>query len=686
MDVEFKKVKPIGINVDQVVKLGSANYKTLGHFPEGAFIEYSKKGLIIGALENKNIIGYLMFSITQRTRKIRIIHLCVKDTHRRKGLAVKLLNQIIEQYKNLLTGISLSCREDFTEANAFYKKFGFVPKKRVRSKSLKENYLIKYWYEFGNPDLFSSLINHPEKINVLLDTNIIIKLRDQNKNDKTGSKYLLSDWLIEEVEYYFASETYYEIDKDKNTIRAESTRNYLNSFIQVRTLLDDVEIVFKKLQKSVKGSTQNDCSDKKQLAECIVGNLDYFITTDQNILNHESILFNEFGLNVLNPTQFILAIDSIINHNTYTSSKFSGVNFNYRKLTSKEIPIIVDKFLSKQHGEKKDQFKKLVHANTSDVENCIVKVVSRKEEYFGVWIGKLEEESINIIILRVTDKNKSQFIFEQLVRTIIRYCLDEKIRYLKINEMFLVDYQMSLLKHIGFVLLKGTWFKELFQGIINSSNIKNNYKNDSYIELLQNGLKQNKENLYQVEVERLLWPLKFSNLDLPVYIIPIQAVWASELFDYKASNNTLFGSQSKLVWNRENVYFRSRYPVSEKAPGRILWYVSNSKYEGSRSKAIVATSYIDQVEIDRPKAIFRKYKMFGIYKWKHIYKLAKNDINNEIKAIKFSDTEVFENPVSLDRVNSILVDNGRKPNTFASPLEVSNKIFIVIYNEGRERR
>jgi hypothetical protein len=186
-----------------------------------------------------------------------------------------------------------------------------------------------------------------------------------------------------------------------------------------------------------------------------------------------------------------------------------------------------------------------------------------------------------------------------------------------------------------------------------------------------------------LELERKLWPLKITDITIPTYIIPIRPLWAAQLFDFHLANVSLFGAAESLAWSRENIYYRSINPVSEKAPARILWYVSSEEKVIGRSRGITATSYLDEVYVDRAKEIFRKYKRFGVYEWKDIYNLSGGAILSEIKALKFSDTEVFENIIDLDRINEIMLKNHRPKNTFASPVEVSNVIFKEIYETGK---
>ncbi len=166
---------------------------------------------------------------------------------------------------------------------------------------------------------------------------------------------------------------------------------------------------------------------------------------------------------------------------------------------------------------------------------------------------------------------------------------------------------------------------------------------------------------------------------MPCYIIPIKPFWASQLFDKLAASQMIFGANPEKIWNHENVYYRNIKPVTEKYPARILWYVS-SQVSYSRQKAIVATSYLDDMTIDKVKSQFRKYKKFGIYEWKDIYELAKFDIENEVKAIVFNNTEVFQKVIPFDKVTEILLLNGYlKRNTFTSPLEVNKDVYKSVY-------
>jgi hypothetical protein len=241
------------------------------------------------------------------------------------------------------------------------------------------------------------------------------------------------------------------------------------------------------------------------------------------------------------------------------------------------------------------------------------------------------------------------------------------------------------LESMGFIFKDGFWNKISAQGVIHSSELFNISGVDHLFDqnTLKDRLVSKEYNAFRISLERKLWPLKFNNLDIPGYIVPIKPHWASELFDHYAANNSMFGAQASLAWSRENAYYRNIKPVSEKVPARLLWYSSTTKDRGAtRVNSIVGCSYLDEVHIGTAKELFRRFRHYGIYEWKNILELAKGNADNPIKALRFRDTEVFKNPVSFKIVNEILQLNGRKRNTFTGPLEITNKIFVEVYKLG----
>ncbi len=152
-----------------------------------------------------------------------------------------------------------------------------------------------------------------------------------------------------------------------------------------------------------------------------------------------------------------------------------------------------------------------------------------------------------------------------------------------------------------------------------------------------------------LKVERGIWPAKIVDIGIPAFIVPIKPIWALNLFDPFIASQDLFGGEPRLRLNIENVYYRSPRPQILNAPACILWYVSKGEGNYRGSMAIRACSYLDEVVIDKPKSIYKRYRRLGVYKWKDVYSIANKDIDKDIMAFRFrAYPEVFTSPIKWD--------------------------------------
>lgn len=85
---------------------------------------------------------------------------------------------------------------------------------------------------------------------------------------------------------------------------------------------------------------------------------------------------------------------------------------------------------------------------------------------------------------------------------------------------------------------------------------------------------------------------------------------------------------------------------------------------------------MDDVYKDSAKNLFKFFKQYGIFKWKDIIKVAKNDAHSEVKALKFSDTEIFEKGIPFDK--SLKIANVK--NNFQTVTKIDNIRFNELYS------
>ena len=664
---------------EDVKALGRKNSATLGFMPEGGFEDHARNKCIIIAYDGKILSGYLMFRVVSRFSRISIVHLCVSEDYRGKGISAALLNALKNKYGKIYRGISLSCRTDFDYASSVWKNFGFYPIGRVRSRSYEEHYLNRWWYDFNQPDLFSVALT--SKVKALLDMNIIVKLREaENANyvsPQEDPRGLLADWLIDEAELCFAPEAFNEIDRDENLQRAARTRALLSSFTQLQVDVEEQKKVVKDLEQIISGKSDNDISDRKQIASCIVSQTPYFITYDVRLINKRDIIEKQYSLQIYNPQEFIMQVDQLLHGEEYLPNQLIGVTSDYvSKPSPQELSNCVNRFWMQKEGEDKPTFNSLVSEliNKSEGKLYVLKRHGDAIAFYGITE---KEDSTDIEFLRICDKDICNALFFQIISEILKRILKSEKTLIFFKEKYITEKQKDILNKFGFVLQNNLYVKYVYNIIVAKEDVFD------IIQQSYPSVTVEQSDRLLLAVERKLFPLKIKGLNIPTYIVPIIPYWAGQLFDLTIAGEDLFGANPEKLWSFENVYYRHTKPITEKYPARILWYASGKDIRYSHAKSIVASSYLIEVMTGKPKDLFHVNRRYGIYEWKDIYKLCNGDINMDIRALKFCHTEVFDYPVKFDKIQEVLFSNGRKRNTFASPVEINDTIFFQIYQLGK---
>ena len=184
-------------------------------------------------------------------------------------------------------------------------------------------------------------------------------------------------------------------------------------------------------------------------------------------------------------------------------------------------------------------------------------------------------------------------------------------------------------------------------------------------------------------LEKLLWPVKFVDCCIPTFIVPIKAIWAQHLFDERLAERTLWGSKEELVLGNENVYYKSiRNSGNISAPARILWYISYDRNSPDLTKSLIACSMLNEVAVGKAKDLYKRFKRLGIYSWKNIYNIANENAYNDIMALRFSGTEIFEVQIELQELQRLLETSESKKLVVRSPQKIKPRTFSMIYNKA----
>lgn len=670
-----------------ILALHKANSKTLGFLPEGAFKKAADENKIIIAINDKKLLGYLLYNINKRGNFLYIVHFCIPKENRNKGIAKKLFNYFVSDTSKEYRGIRVSCREEY-EASKVWEKLGFVCENEKAGKKKTGSRLFIWWYDFNHPDLFT-IDKESEKTKVVLDSNIFIDLMNKVNQRNISSHALLSDWLSEDVEYCYTEQLKNDISHQKDQSLRQATSEFITQFrllknnsVSLNQTISEIKSIYNK-----KLSLREE-SDIRHLARTIHSEADYFLTKDEGILKRADIILEKYSLLIMRPEEFLIRISSLINEVDYYPSRFSGANLLINTPDIAELREITEAFFEGSI-EKKRKFYYKVHSALLHKKSKPF-LIKDRNEIIAFYVINDSTEAYEVKVLRYVKNYRNITVINQILFNFISDALKSNNKFIKISEDFISNDLEGTLKGYGFLKVDGSFCKYINNDIIEYSTIKTylekKLKNTSllaeYKKILNKGIAN--EHSPKFFIEKFFFPLKFRETDIPCFIIPIRPQWAMNLFHLNLSSDDLFGGKQELLFNKENVYYRSAKQRTLTNQSRILWYISKGKFQDTMS--ISASAYVNEVEIDKPKTLFKKYKRLGVYTWNNIFETAHGDVNNEIMAFSFELTENFLTPIGFEQLNQ-LYNKHLKRNFFAPmiPTKIPENLFFEIYKLGMHK-
>jgi ribosomal protein S18 acetylase RimI-like enzyme/predicted nucleic acid-binding protein len=684
-------VPPQSEALARVRHLWGRNRATLGFFPDGAFEEYATKGLVLGAFLGGELVGYALYRISGS--EAAIAHLCVDEACRRQGVAGALLDAIKTRTKHLL-GIRLWCRRDY-EANKLWPRFNFISLDDRPSKAKDGGHLTLWKYEHRQLPLLQLVENRraENRLRAVIDSSVFFDF-GSNKEQAIESKALLADWIQDRVLLCVTGELFNEIARRE--IGRERRRNWqlakgfvclMASDEAAKSTLTELSGVLPEVRKV------SDESDLRHLAHAISRDAKFFLTRDEKILNHQEVLYNRYALVVLRPSDFISRMDLVEREEVYQPCRLAGTQIRWSRLVPSRAPEIITLFQDYARREPKANFEAALRSQVSSPRENETSIIEDSDGKLLALISiDLTDKSILFVpILRLTSSPLASTIGFRVISNLISRSIAEKKAVIVCKDRYVTRAFEPALEELGFVLLDSCWQKISLTGIRTVHEIDqecdklstNLGAHREYIEEIRRLVFESAENAAtSFLTERHLWPLKVKGVEIPSYILPIRPYWAAQLFDEELAKADLFGARAELMFLLENVYYRSARPqVLQEGPGRILWYVSG-RGKAVGTKSIRACSRLEGVMIGPAKELFRDLRRLGVYQWRDVIKTSKGNPLGPIMAIRFSHTESFKYPISLETVREILADKAGIRPTFQSPIRIPSDCFRQLYERG----
>lgn len=670
----------------EVIELGDLHRGTMGQLPYAGFEQAADADHIVvafasGPAGEATLAGYCLYDPTTKAeRYARIAHLCVADQHRGNGLSRQLIEAVHARCADRL-GLRLKCRRDWP-VNKVWPALGFEPVRNVRGRSKKGHELTEWCRPNRNEDLFSVPIS-PDQVLVAVDCNVfcdLYGLDPRRRGRYSGAVALLA--ATDQVRLARPS----SITAELNNTPAKRDREHLLQTAAVSDLpvlngaVAEVERVRSELIAAVPpADLKSDSSlinDALLIAEAALGGADIFVTRDENAVSTLGpIAFKNHELVVMDPTELPAYVVQLAGAAQHLPVQLAETNYVIGRGTSTAWdPNGLRELLDNAGGERKPEFKLLLRGIAEQSATTATRQLMQTPagQTLAAWATRVEEGSLIVPLLRVADGPLRHTIARQVSLVLRRAAVSSGATEIRITDTHTGRGVVEVLQRDGFEFDPTT-----SEGSDRRDHVAVAIKACAPWSEIRQLVDQHGSARLQTHVpeasaaaeyERIWWPAKIADAALPTWIVPIRSVFADELLGHVP---TLLARDEELGLSREHVYYRSGQSRPS-APGRIIWYASD------RDMAVVACSRLTHSLLGTPEALHRAFRQFGVWSLGQVREVA--DKRGLVNALRFADTEIFSNPISLGRLRELSERGARF--TIQGPTSISGDQFSRLYQEA----
>lgn len=679
-------------DLERVKAIYRQHKQVLGFFPDGAFQErFERKQILVGR-EQDRVAGYVLFSVNQKL-EVRIAHLAVAKESQGRGLSRLLVDRLKVDFSDH-SRIRLNCRSDF-EACGVWHRLGFTTEKRIPGRKASGSELVGFNFRLNEMPLFDSLIPSTDQPIIVCDANVCWDIHDSSRERHEHACGLLADWLGDEVLLAVTEEIRNDFDRIPEPRRSEMLANVRKMWETITPDITEVENA-SKLIRSILGPPKDESSvsDQRHLAVSIAAKATAFATYDEELLKKADDIFGLSGLRVQTPPEIISEIDSIVRANNYNYRELKNTGVERRRAKSLS-DIEIEDFVDFKNGEVPRKLASLLNQALSLPDKFeIIQLRGSDERNLALTVADRSKfPLISIPVFRIARRLVGSRLGNIIAELLAFQPLGEKrgqdCNFFRITDHHLESVlEIACLRH-GFQACDGQYFRMQLPGFWEQTGLLTTIQGfisnfefpDNLGRIIQERI--NSSVLGSLEdarlVENLIHPGKLFSEAFPTYIVPIQPQWAAELFDPRIWTRPLLPIDTRLVLNPDSVYYKRPRNSPRENLARILWYVSGNKKQGGR--CIRAISLMTKGVTGTVKDLFREYHRLGVFEWRQLMDHFKSSEAMAF-ALEFSNTELFPSPISLDDVNSILLEQGMKRQQFVSAVKVPLNAFKRIYMRG----
>ncbi|MFF4650893.1 GNAT family N-acetyltransferase [Streptomyces sp. NPDC001380] len=669
--------------IGATVALGDRYTRTLGLLTPPAYRKAAEDGGLLAAVDGDEVVGYALFGLPKRIPHVRLAHLCVAEERRGEGVARLLVEAIRERHAQRL-GIKVKCRRDYG-LSGMWSKLGFVPRGEAQGRGRDGETLDGWWLNHGHPDLFSEL-ESDALLSVVIDHGVFADLRGLNPADGAAeSQALEAGWLADMVELAFTPRLLHDVREIEDTAERRHQRSALHGLRQVtpdqRAVEERRTGLLQTARKALRDLPEDSVLDRRlrYVAETSCAGLQVLATRDPLLLGLADVAWEVADVRVVSPSVVALHVDELRQAQVYRPADLMGTTFRTGEVVRGAEGELVA-FFDQSSSDNGSAFARRLRALAEDAVAWRRELLRDDQGHpVALYAWAMDGGTLTVPVLRTAAHPLEETLARHLLFSLKRLGREHGARAVRITDANPSPAARTAAGDDGFFEYDNG-LAALLVDVCGTARAVGQAVGDAAREVgrdaaeLPAGLSAEVAGV----VERAWWPAKVMDSLMPSFVVPIEPRWSTELFNLPA---TLLPRSNELGISRELVYYRSSGHRNESVPARLLWYVSEGQ-PGQEGQMAIGCSRLEEVVIDTPDALFSRFEHLGVYGRAEIKSTA--GVSGNVMALRFSDTELFPEPVTLRRFRALANELGL-PLSLMQLTKISSELFQAVYQEGHRR-
>lgn len=661
----IREVEPGTRHYDQVVELGDANSRTLGHLPYAAIEDAASKGGVLGYVRNGAVEAYALYARRVRSGHVSLTHLCVGAEHRGSGIARALVDAIVERNPNS-AGIRLSCRKDY-DAHNMWPKLGFERWGERPGRSKAGHLLVVWWRPIAALSLFDDQPGvEDDRLVVALDREIVAEISGDEPARESGA--LIADWVDEFAELVVTEDVASVWEGDERIERV------VGELLGYRVLESASREQTERVHALLSGSLDSRSMSRPltSISQASAGGASHFLTRDAEALGHSDTIEGLIGLTILTPADFLLRLHTQGDERDFRTRAIaaSGLSISSSSTipTQEDLASLCPPVPAGRMAELRRRLVGTIARDSGRVDEIVADDGSR----LALAASYRQGQGVVVAVLRTSPIGDAYTCTRQLSHHLRVGVASHGFAQVRVQAEVEGAVARALADE-GFRRHDGTWIAEVRVDVHGPGDpLPAELADVRPAELTPERVS---------DYEKHMWPSKVFAGTVPCYVVPIRPEYARVLLGYEELQGRLFEEHESAALARENVYYR--YPRQLETPARLLWWVSGRGPTGGMR----ALSWLDATDSGDPRQLHLKHRRRGVLTEQDVVgraRVSRKSGAQTVTALLFSRTEVFPQPVPLVRARELDARMGTA-GFFQTVQETDEASALAFYLEATKR-